>query len=274
MGTLSQPRRVLITGASRGIGREAALLLARAGHRVVLAARDRAALEEVAGAIERVGGHAEVLEVDVTDDASVAGAIAALLAGGPCDVVVNNAGMCEQGEFVTRTAASLRAEMELNYWGALRVTRALLPSLVRRKSGLIVNVSSLLGSVAAPTTAHYGATRAALELWSFALRAELARVGVGVTVFVAPHTDTAQGRRVRFDGVVSLPVRYTARALVRAIDRAPRRAIASPVYRLLLWLGRLFPAFMEARVAAGTRALQRGDPLAAMAGIDASIGGA
>jgi len=69
-----------------------------------------------------------------------------------------------------------------------------------------------------------------------------------VSVFVAPHTDTEMGRRVRFEGVHSLPVAYTAKELIRTIDRAPRKYAASPVYRLLLWLARLFPAFMEARV--------------------------
>ena len=140
--------------------------------------------------------------------------------------------------------------MELNYWGTLRITRALLPAFIARGTGLIVNVSSLLGSVASPTTANYSATKAALEAWSFALRAELRRFGVRVTVFVAPHTQTEMGSATKFDGVPSLPVSYTAKELVRALDRAPRKYVASPVYRLLLWLARLFPVFMEARVGA------------------------
>jgi 3-oxoacyl-[acyl-carrier protein] reductase len=175
---------------------------------------------------------------------------------------VNNAGTCDQREFLLQPAAVQRAEMELNYWGALRVTRALLPDFVRRRRGLVVNVSSLLGSIASPTTAGYGATKAALESWSFALRAEIARFGVGVTVFVAPHTQTELGKATEFDGVVSLPVAYVARELIRAIDRAPRKYAASPVYRCLLWLGRMFPAFMEARVGAGTKRLWSPDPLA------------
>lgn len=262
MGTLSTPKRILITGASRGIGREAARQLAADGHRVVLAARDAEALALAANEIRAQGGQVEELPVDVTDDARVERAVATLLAGGPCDVVVNNAGTCAQGEWLLQDPATQRREMELNYWGATRVTRALLPAFVRRGAGLIVNVSSLLGTVASPTTANYGATRAALESWSYALRAETARFGVGVTVFVAPHTDTDAGRRVRFEGVTSLPVDYTARELVRAIDRAPRRYVASPVYRLLVAAGRWFPAFMEVRVGAGARSLLAPDPLA------------
>jgi 3-oxoacyl-[acyl-carrier protein] reductase len=253
MAILSTPRRILITGASRGIGREAALLLARRGHRLVLAARDASALEAVARQIQADGGRAEILPLDLTDDASVARAASALLAGGPCDVVVNNAGVCDQREFLLRPTDTLRAEMELNYWGAVRLTRAVLPSFIARGEGLIVNVSSLLGSVASPTTANYCASKAALEAWSLALRAEVARFDVRVSIFVAPHTDTDAGRSARFEGVVSLPVAYTAGELVRAIDRAPRKYAGSPVYRLLLCLARLFPVFMETRVGATAR---------------------
>ncbi|HEX6246188.1 MAG TPA: SDR family NAD(P)-dependent oxidoreductase [Polyangiales bacterium] len=252
-GTLASSKRILITGASRGIGRCTAELLARAGHRVVLAARDEVALRQVAAEITRQGGQAEVLVMDVCDDASVTRAMAALLATGPVDVAVNNAGVCEQGEFMCLAPDTMRAELELNYLGATRVARALLPAWIERGEGLLVNVSSLLGSVASPTTANYGATKAALESWSHALRAELQRFGVRVSVFVVPHTDTDMGRRVHFEGVFSLPVDYTARELLRAIDRAPRRYAGSPVYRALLWLARLFPAFMEARVGATAR---------------------
>jgi 3-oxoacyl-[acyl-carrier protein] reductase len=125
--------------------------------------------------------------------------------------------------------------------------------MIRRGSGTVVNVSSLVGSIASPTTANYGASKAALEAWSFALRAELRRFGVHVSVFVAPHTDTEMGRRIRFDGVYSLPVAYTTKELLRAIDRAPRKYAASPVYRLLLWLARMFPASLEARVGKSAR---------------------
>ncbi|MBL8740692.1 MAG: SDR family NAD(P)-dependent oxidoreductase, partial [Myxococcales bacterium] len=208
---------------------------------------------------------AEVLPLDVTDDESVTRAVRELLAGGACDVLVNNAGTFHQREFVLQPAEEQRAEMELNYFGPLRLARALVPAFIAQRSGLVVNVSSLLGSIASPTAASYGATKAALESFSYSLRAELARFGVRVTVYVAPHTQTDLGRAAEFDGVVSLPVEYAAKELIHAIDRAPRRYAASPVYRFLLWLGRLFPAFMEARVGAGTKRLWVADPLASAA---------
>lgn len=253
--TLASKKRILITGASRGIGRGTALALARAGHSVVLAARDETALRALAREIESAGGSAEVLPMDLTDDASVTHAVAQLRS--PCDVLVNNAAVVEQAEYLTRSAESCRAELELNYWGVQRITRALLPAWIERGSGVIVNVSSLLGNIASPTTAGYGASKAALESWSFAMRAELARFGIRVCVFVAPHTDTEAGRNSHFEGVRSLPVEYTVQELVRAIDRAPRKYAASPVYRLLLWLGRLFPAFMERKVGDTARTERR-----------------
>lgn len=259
MGTLAGCRRILITGASRGIGRATAEALAKAGHRVVLAARSTEELAEAVRAITAEGGKAEALPMDVTSDESVTRAIGELLAGGPCDVLVNNAGICDQAEFLVQSAARREEEMALNYFGVLRVTRALLPAFVARGEGLIVNVSSLLGGVASASTANYSASKAALEAWSHALRDEVARFGVRVTVFVPGHTATACGAGCHFDGVASLPVAYTAGQLVRAIDRAPRVHVGSPVYWLLLLLARLFPAFMVARVGASARPLLRAE---------------
>jgi len=260
--TLSTPQRILITGASRGIGRATALQLARRQHTVVLAARDEAALARVASEVHAAGGSAEVLVMDVTDDASVESAMHRLEAAGGCDIAINNAGSCDQAEFLVQSDAARRAELELNYFGALRITRALLPSFMRRRHGMFVNVSSLLGSIPAATTANYSASKAALEAFSHAMRGEVARFGVEVVVFVAPHTETDAGRSAKFEGVKSLPVEYTARELVRALELAPRSYAASPVYRVLLRLARFFPAFMEARVHASARPFLLADPLA------------
>lgn len=251
------PLRILVTGASRGIGRAVATELARRGHTVGLAARDRAALTTLTAELTAAGLRVEPIVLDVTDDASVTRGVAQFLAGGPCDILVNNAGRSEQCEFLTQTPAAQREDMETNYWGSIRMARAVLPSMVRRRAGRIINVSSLLGRIASPTTACYGASKAALESWSYALRAELAPLGISVTVFTAPHTDTDAGRRFHFDGVTSLPVAYTTTELLRAIDRAPRHYAASPVYRFLLRLAGFFPALLERKVGATARSQMR-----------------
>lgn len=252
------PQRILVTGASRGIGHATASALAELGHTVILVARDVAALEQLAREIRSRGGQAEVLPMDLTDDASVQAGLAPLEQAGGCDVLVNNAGLCVQGELLTQSDSTRRSEFELNYWGVMRITLALLPRFVERGQGVIVNVSSLLGSVPAATTANYCASKAALEAFSHALRAEVSRFGIKVVIFVAPHTATADNR-VEFEGVVKLPVDYVARQLVRAVERAPRRHVASPVYRVLLLLARLFPAFMRAQIHKGVVHLLRTD---------------
>jgi short-subunit dehydrogenase len=261
MGVLSTAKRILITGASQGIGKQAALSLARQGHSIVLAARNRSALQQLAAEIEAEGGRAEVQPMDLTDDDSVAAAIEQILSRAPIDVVVNNAGTCLQRPFLAQDPLRLREEMELNYWGAQRVTRAALPSMIARRQGSIVNVSSLLGFVPSPTTCNYCGTKAALNAWTHSLRGEVARLGIRVTVFVAPHTQTSLGAKTEFDGVTSLPVEYTVKELCRAIDRAPRLYAGSPVYRMLIRFAAWFPLFMERRLAASVeRVLVRSVP--------------
>jgi short-subunit dehydrogenase len=156
------------------------------------------------------------------------------------------------------SAAELHEEWQVNYFGALRMIQAVLPAMLRRGSGRIINVTSILGVSAAPTTANYSATKAALEAFSQGLRGEVADAGISVEVFVVPHTQTEMGRRVRMDGVMSLPVDYVAARMVRAIERPRDRAYGSPVYRLLTTLARWCPRTMErqmrraARTALGT----------------------
>lgn len=237
--------RVVITGASRGIGRATAIALAREGHRVVLGARSELALRSLADEIVARGGAAEPAPVDLLDDAGVARWAEQILASGPVDVLVNNAGSLDQTLFIHQSSAVQQAEMELNYFGALRATRAFLPSLIQAGQGLIVNVSSILGTVGTATTANYCASKAALEAFSRALRSEVAQHGVRVTIFVAPHTQTELGERAEFRGVESASVDFVADELVRAIERAPRRHAAGRHLQMGLRLAAWFPTFME-----------------------------
>ncbi len=253
---LAQPRRIVLTGASRGIGAETARQLARGGHSLVLVARTASTLEAVAGEIA-AAGHArpETRVLDVTRADDVRQVIDALARERPIDVLVNNAGSCRQSLFLDTPLADLEAELALDYWGAVHTTRAVLPHMIARRRGAIVNVSSLLGSVASPTTASYCASKAALEAWTHALRGEVAMYGIDLSIFVAPHTRTEMGAATRFDGVHSLPVPHTAAGLVRAIDRRPRRCSSSPVIALLLRLAAWLPSFMEGRLRHSVRAL-------------------
>ena len=162
---------VLITGASRGIGRAIAAELARRDHRVVATARDPRTLEDLAVA--------ERLRLDVTDQASVDEAIAA---AGEIDVLVSNAGVI----FAAAVEASPIDEIERLYAqntaGAIRVVQAVLPQMRERGRGRLVFVSSVAGRVALPGNAAYTATKWALEGFAETLAIELAGFGIDVTM--------------------------------------------------------------------------------------------
>ena len=256
------PKRILITGASKGIGLATAQVLAKRGHALVLAARGPGPLEDAKRAVDVHGGPVQVVTMDVTDDESVTHGVEEALQHGPIDVLVNNAGGGEQVTFLEQTEESAHREMELNYFGARRTARAVLPSMMERGGGLIVNVSSLLGTVGTSTLANYCASKAALEAFTHALRGEVERHGVKTTVFVPPHTQTQLGAQCEFKGVPSLPADYVARALARTIEKAPRRYAASPVYRIFLRLAAWLPRFMERQLLASVEHRLPGTPLA------------
>ena len=168
-------RRVLVTGAGSGIGRATAEAFVARGDDVVAALRDPTTTAPVPGA--------RTVAIDVTDDESVR---AALAGSDPFDVVVNNAGISMSGPVETIDWAVARRMFETNYWGALRVIRAVLPAMRARRSGLIVNVSTVGGRT--PTRgyhAFYQGSKHALRSASEALVWELAPFGVHV-VLVEP----------------------------------------------------------------------------------------
>lgn len=182
---------VLITGASTGFGRDTAERLARRGHRVFATMRDprgrnaatREGLESLAGA-ERLP--LTVLEMDVTDDASVEDAVGRALAdAGHVDVVVNNAGVAGIGLTEAYTPAQFLHMFDVNVCGAVRVNRAVLPSMRRRRGGLLIHISSAAGRVVVPAMAAYCASKFALEALADAYRFELLPFGVE-SVLVEP----------------------------------------------------------------------------------------
>src|SRR5690606_17564545 len=119
-----------------------------------------------------VGLAPELVQVDLTDAEAIQKSAEYVIAAGPLDVLINCAGALTQGIVVDREDVSLVEEMTLNYLGAMRMTRAFLPSMLGRGSGTVVNVSSLHAEVGTPTAANYSASKAALEAFSSALRGE------------------------------------------------------------------------------------------------------
>ena len=175
-------RIVLITGCSTGIGLVAARHLARQGNRVYATARqpDRSSGLQAALAAEP---NLQTLSLDVTDETSVETAVEKILAReGHIDALVNNAGIGTFGTIEFAPEAELRATFETNFWGVLRVTRAVLPSMRARRSGVIVNISSVAGRLAGPSMGVYPASKYALEAASEALAREVYSLGIRVAI--------------------------------------------------------------------------------------------
>jgi len=175
------PLTILITGATSGIGRHAALHLAARGHRVIATGRSEAALAELAATEARL----VTLRLDVTDAASIEGAQRAVLAmtgGDGLDVLVNNAGYGALGPTESISDADLRAQYEVNVFGLMAVTRAFLPRMRERGRGRVINVSSVGGLYTMPFFGVYSSTKYAVESLSDALRLELAPFGVHVSL--------------------------------------------------------------------------------------------
>ncbi|MDT7575508.1 MAG: hypothetical protein QOH17_1841 [Pseudonocardiales bacterium] len=202
-------RRWLITGASTGFGRALAEAVLAAGDAVVATARRPAALDDLA-----VHPAATTLALDVTDAAQVDAAVAAAVASGGIDVLVNNAGHGLVGALEELTDAEFRGVLETNLFGALAMTRAVLPHMRERGRGHIVQMSSMGGISANPGHAVYATSKFALEGASEALAGEVAPFGIRVTI-VEPgpfRTDYA-GRSMRpstpMDAYAGTPARAT-----------------------------------------------------------------
>jgi NAD(P)-dependent dehydrogenase (short-subunit alcohol dehydrogenase family) len=171
--------KVLVTGASSGIGRATALEFARRGHEVFAAARRADELDRLSAAEERI----DAIPMDVTDRVSVASAVTRvdeLTKGYGIDVLINSAGYALGGPVEVLSGDAVEHQFQTNVFGLLDVTRAFLPQMRSRGSGRIVNVSSVVGRVAFPGMGVYAATKFALEALSDALRMELAPFGVKV----------------------------------------------------------------------------------------------
>lgn len=172
---------VLITGTSTGIGLATALRFARAGYRTWATMRDLARAGPLREARESEGLDLELLRLDVTDRPSIDDAMAEALPGG-LDALVNNAGWAGGAPLEIVPEEQHRAMFDANYFGAVRMAQAVLPHMRERRSGVIVNVTSIAGRIAMPNQVPYTASKWALEGASEALAHEVRRFGVRVKI--------------------------------------------------------------------------------------------
>lgn len=234
-------RHVLVTGASRGIGASVAEAMAARGARITLVARSEDALAEVAA---RTGGVA--ITADLTDPEVVEGLLARVEAeAGPVDVLVNNAGVDSTGSLTAMTPDEVRRTIDLNLTAPVELCRRVIPGMVERGGGHIVNVSSLAGCGCLPGISVYSATKSGLTHFTASLRAELKGLPVRTTVvevgIVQPTDMAASGlayppfrdgwNRLKRLGIMrDVRLEQLTRAVVRAVERdrrhvrLPRRA--------------------------------------------------
>ena len=176
-------RTVVITGASSGFGAAAVRAFADRGDRVWGTMRDADGRNAARRAeLEAYSPRIAIAEMDVTSDTSVAEGFARILAHGPVDILINNAGIMYIGLTEAYSVAQAHEQMDTNYFGAIRAMQAVLPSMRAARSGLIVNTSSIAGRVSVPFFGTYCETKHALEAYSQSLRYEVATFGIDVAL--------------------------------------------------------------------------------------------
>jgi uncharacterized protein len=228
-------RVVVVTGASAGIGEATAVAFARQGAKVVLAARRLDRLEDLATRIERAGGHALAMKIDVTDHDQLERLPGIVKeAYGPTDVLVNNAGIPGGGRFADLSYEQIERIVRVNLLAVIECTRAFLPGMQRRRRGHVVNVASLAGRFAAPGASVYSATKHGVVAFSESLHYEVEPDGVLVTSVNPGFVATEGFPQTDLDPRLVMDVDRVADAIVRVV----RRGIA-PEYSIPRWAGSL-----------------------------------
>ncbi len=247
---------VWITGASSGIGEALAEQYARQQARLVLSARSGEKLQALA---ERLPCECLVLPMDVSDFDSFPGKVDAVLAHfGQIDILINNAGVSQRGWAEECGFAVDRRLMDVNFFGPVALTRAVLPHMRARKQGVIAVTSSVMGKVQTPRRTAYAASKHAIQGWFDCLRCEVWKDGIQVTLFLPGYVHTnlsyhaldAGGKphgkmdRIQANG---MPASRCARKMVRAIEKGKEEVIIAGLQeRLAAWLKRFTPRLYSA----------------------------
>lgn len=248
---MSQPT-ALVTGASSGIVLELAKRLAADGYRVVLVARDRQRLNAAAVEIKQAGGEAVVIPADLADPKAPEAIVSKLrTAKLAVDVLVNNAGYGLQGPFVATSPADERAMIRVNVEALTALTKLIVPDMVARGRGRIMNVASVAGFLPGPLMAVYYASKAYVVSLSTALRAELAPSGVTVTCLCPGPTRTGFAKRTGNAELFRRPMSAETVARIGYRGMMNGRGIVVPGIRnkLAVFLLRFIPRSLAAKAA-------------------------
>lgn len=255
--------RILITGASQGIGKALAEEAARRGAKVLAAARSDKLLAELAQGVRASGGVIETVHADVTVPEDRQRMVeAARQHFGGLDVLINNAGIGATGHFADVSPDRLRSIMEVNFFGLTETTRVCLPLLRQGNRPAIVNISSVAGKRGIPARSEYSASKFAVQGFSEALRAEVAKDGIDVLVVCPGLTQTnfsqnmiEQKALMPLDHMRGMTSEAVAAATLRTLERGRNEVCLTLKGRLIMLVSRFLPRLADRIARRKVRAL-------------------
>jgi short-subunit dehydrogenase len=245
--------RVLVTGASQGIGRALVVEAAKRGAKVLAAARSEELLAQLAAEVRAANGIIETVAADVTKAEDRQAMVdAAVRHFGGLDVLVNNAGIGATGHFMDSDPNVLRQIFETNFFGLVETTRVFLPLLKVGVSPAILNISSVVGKRALPARSLYSSSKFAVAGFSESIRAELAKDGIDVIVVSPGLTQTnfsqnmlEQKAKMQLDHLRGMTSEEVAVACLRALERGSVDVTLTLKGKLLVLVNRYFPWFVD-----------------------------
>jgi short-subunit dehydrogenase len=250
---LTRDSVVIVTGASRGIGRAAALEFARKGAKVVLASRTIPRMEELSKEITALGSEALIIPCDVSVETECKQMVSkAIDRFGHVDVLVNNAGFGYYAAVENFKTEDLNKIFLTNLYGAIWCAQAVIPHMKGRRTGHIVNVSTVLSKRSVPYMTGYCMTKSAMNAMDEGMRLELRPFGIGVTLVCPGLTETdfqsnadriGYAPPIRNEGGMSAD--KVGRVIVRAVERRQRRVALTISGKILLGFQRISPALTD-----------------------------
>ena len=242
---------VLITGASSGIGKQLAVDFAGRGAVVVGCGRSITRLKEVLKEVRQSSADSAMMACDVSDPEQVQGMIEKILTDfGAVDILINNAGIGMRKPFAETSLSTIEEIMRINYLGAVYCTHALLPSMIQRGGGHIVNISSGAGKIGTLNMAAYCASKFAMNGWSESLYHELKPLGVKVSLVCPGPVHTGFSRAFHNSEPQSPPALFVSsgvvsEAVMQVIERDRFERIVPRWLALMCWLQRLSPGLFR-----------------------------
>lgn len=233
---------ILITGASSGLGAATAVACANAGHKVVLAARREARLQDIAAGIGRPD-ETLVLRIDVRRLEDIESMVAATLDRfGRIDALFANAGVGESNRLQDVSEEELLWQTEVNFLGVIRCARAVLPHMLERRTGHILMTSSVAAEVPTGYLSVYAATKGGVSAFSESLRREVASHGIKVTHIIPGFIESEMTQRNTFP---MPPASAVGNLVVNLLKRPRRRAVIPRYYGAGIWANRLLPWIVD-----------------------------